>query len=30
VPFLSSNGSNNGEVRISPAAQTLFGFQLIS
>ena len=30
VPFFGSNGSNNGEVRICPAAQTLFDFQLIS
>jgi hypothetical protein len=30
LPFSSSNLSNNGEVRICPAAQTLFGFQLIS
>jgi len=29
VPFSSSNGSNNSEVRICPA-HTLFGFQLIS
>jgi hypothetical protein len=30
VPFLSSNGNNNGEVRICPTAQTLFSIQLIS
>jgi hypothetical protein len=30
MPFSSSNLSNNGEVRTCPAAQTLFGFQLIS
>jgi hypothetical protein len=26
LPFSSSNLSNNGEVEICPAAQTLFGF----
>jgi len=30
VPFSSSNGSNNGEVEICPAAQTLFSVQPIS
>jgi len=30
LPFLSSNLSNNEEVGTCPAAQTLFGFQLIS
>jgi len=30
VPFSSSNGSNNGEVGICPAAQTLFSVQPIS
>jgi hypothetical protein len=30
LPFSSSNLSNNGEVGTCPAAQTLFGFQLIS
>jgi len=30
VPFSSTNGSNNGEVRIYPAAQTLFNIQPIS
>jgi hypothetical protein len=30
VLFLNSNGSNNGEVRIYPAAQTLFSIQPIS
>jgi len=30
VPFSSSNGSNNGEVIIYPAAQTLFRVQPIS
>jgi len=30
APFFSSNGSNNGEVRICPAAQTLFRVQPIS
>jgi len=30
LPFASSNLSNNGEVGTCPAAQTLFGFQLIS
>jgi len=30
MPFSSSNLSKNGEVGICPAAQTLFGVQLIS
>jgi hypothetical protein len=30
VPFSSSNGSNNGEVEICPATQTLFSVQPIS
>jgi len=30
LPFSSSNLSNNGEVGTCPAAQTLFGFHLIS
>jgi hypothetical protein len=30
MPFSSSNGSNNGEVRICPAAHTLFSVQPIS
>jgi hypothetical protein len=30
LPFSSSNLNINGEVRICPAAQTLFGVQLIS
>jgi hypothetical protein len=30
LPFSSSNLSNNEEVGTCPAAQTLFGFQLIS
>jgi hypothetical protein len=30
VPFSSSNGSNNGEVRICPTTQTLFSVQSIS
>jgi len=30
VSFMSSNGSNNGEVRICPTAQTLFSVQPIT